>query len=956
MKKYFKLKKHFAILLVLLLILANLYPFNSAHADSASDSYNDSSKINTGVSSNYQVTGGQVKLSANLNTGNGADGAKTVSGTEYTDSVKSAVTSASGTAVNVSSTTGFSANQEVLVIQMTGTGAGNYEFKTISSVGTGVLNLSSSLTNTYGSGAQVMKVFNWTTVTVPSGATLTASAWNGTTGGVVAFRATGTVTVQSGGAVSTNALGFAGGTGGGGGGGGGAGSGGGGGGGSDCGDGGWGGNGQPPGGWGGAGGCGNCSQYCDQPHLTCGGRGGGGGTGSAGSAGGSGGTGSGSGGGAAGTGGTNSSPTNMATILSGGAGGGGGGGAGGTGPGGGGGGGGGINWGATGGQWGSAGSGSGGTGGTGGAGGLGGGIIIVYADAITNAGAVSANGANASNGAGGSAGSGSGGAGGAGGAGQQAGCNGGGGAGPQSGSSGNGGGGGAGGAVFLNTNSATIGTNLITTAGGNGGTGGSSGTAGGAGKIAISYFTSLSGTTSPTATTATIPYNTSGTVQSTNLLSGLPVVSGIQSFVYNLSALPAGAGATIQFSQDGSAWKNSAGTVGGTDTLSTGVNNTISLSTLNWSGANFYYKVAFTGNGSVTPVLDDVTLNYMSNVSPGAPTISYPMYGTVISQSPTITLSATDPESNYLKYKIQIATDYSFSQIVQTIDQTASQIGWSGQNAQTGTAYNSGSTATYILQSPLSISTGYFIRAYAIDPGGSNIWSSASSINSISTGGTSGATPYGTTAVPGRFGYARSFNGSSDYISLGNNGLGTLSSSFTIEAWVKTTSIAQQTIISEYQSGTCQDARFYIQAITGYLVFDNGNGTVNVGNVPVNDGVWHHAVYVYNSISNRGMTFVDSISGSDATAAGWRNTCSSTDVRLGSEVGANYFSGTMDNIRVYAMPISDVKMKQLYYSGFVTGCSTGNTGYTIESACPACPRSASYVDDGNCGMKMCAAC
>ncbi len=219
-------------------------------------------------------------------------------------------------------------------------------------------------------------------------------------------------------------------------------------------------------------------------------------------------------------------------------------------------------------------------------------------------------------------------------------------------------------------------------------------------------------------------------------------------------------------------------------------------------------------------------------------------------------------------------------------------------------------------------------------------------------------TPSGTTAVSGRFGYARSFNGTTDYLSLGNNGFGALSGSFTIEAWVKTTSIAQQTIISEYQGGVCGDGLFRIAANTGYLQFHDGASATNTGNVPVNDGVWHHAVYVYNSFAYpaaKGMTYVDSIPGSDVTAAGWRNVCATTDTRIGSEVGANFFSGTMDNVRVYNLPISDIKMKQLYYNGFISGCSTG-IGYTVEVACPVCPHAATYVDDGNCGKRLCAAC
>lgn len=50
------------------------------------------------------------------------------------------------------------------------------------------------------------------------------------------------------------------------------------------------------------------------------------------------------------------------------------------------------------------------------------------------------------------------------------------------------------------------------------------------------------------------------------------------------------------------------------------------------------------------------------------------------------------------------------------------------------------------------------------------------------------------------------------------------------------------------------------------------------------------------------------------------------------------------------------KMPQLYYNGFITGCSSGNTGYTVEAACPACPHTDIYMDDGNCGKRLCVAC
>ena len=110
-------------------------------------------------------------------------------------------------------------------------------------------------------------------------------------------------------------------------------------------------------------------------------------------------------------------------------------------------------------------------------------------------------------------------------------------------------------------------------------------------------------------------YRTSATIISTNLLDGQSAGT-ITSFVYNLSSKPANSTATISFSQNGSSWYNSSGNLDGTDTLTTGTDNTISLLGLGWSGSNFYYKIIFGGDGEVTPVLDDVTINYAGGASP----------------------------------------------------------------------------------------------------------------------------------------------------------------------------------------------------------------------------------------------------------------------------------------------------------------------------------------------------
>ncbi len=116
-------------------------------------------------------------------------------------------------------------------------------------------------------------------------------------------------------------------------------------------------------------------------------------------------------------------------------------------------------------------------------------------------------------------------------------------------------------------------------------------------------------------------------------------------------------------------------------------------------------------------------INYHT-ATPNIPSLDLPNDGaTYQSVTPILKTTATGSEATSLKYKIQICTDVAMTQNCQTIDQTSSQTGWSGQNALTSTAYSSGTQATYTIQSALTYNTTYYWRSYAYDPIGSGGWS-----------------------------------------------------------------------------------------------------------------------------------------------------------------------------------------------------------------------------------------
>ncbi|MBI2084042.1 MAG: hypothetical protein HYT70_00270 [Candidatus Aenigmarchaeota archaeon] len=117
--------------------------------------------------------------------------------------------------INLASTGGFYAGDEVLIIQMNGTGTGTFETRFISSViNSTYINLTANLANTYvenaTSDAQVVRIPHYQNVFVKSGMTLTAPAWNNVsgTGGVLIFRAQNSVVIEANGTINMTGKGF----------------------------------------------------------------------------------------------------------------------------------------------------------------------------------------------------------------------------------------------------------------------------------------------------------------------------------------------------------------------------------------------------------------------------------------------------------------------------------------------------------------------------------------------------------------------------------------------------------------------------------------------------------------------------------------------------------------------------------------------------------------------------
>jgi hypothetical protein len=163
------------------------------------------------ATSSAQTKGDPVGL------GNGQDGSVSINA--FSTVINSyaqlmAPVNAGSKTLYVSSTAGFAANSLVMIIQMSGqpmppsgnqgpfiltsTNVGRFELIRVQSVGAGTITLVDGVRRSFpGQVTQVVKVPEYTAFTVTTTGSVIAPAWDGMTGGIVAFLATGTVTINS---------------------------------------------------------------------------------------------------------------------------------------------------------------------------------------------------------------------------------------------------------------------------------------------------------------------------------------------------------------------------------------------------------------------------------------------------------------------------------------------------------------------------------------------------------------------------------------------------------------------------------------------------------------------------------------------------------------------------------------------------------------------------------------
>ena len=157
--------------------------------------------------------------------------------------------------------------------------------------------------------------------------------------------------------------------------------------------------------------------------------------------------------------------------------------------------------------------------------------------------------------------------------------------------------------------------------------------------------------------------------------------------------------------------------------------------------------------------------------------------------------------------------------------------------------------------------------------------------------------------------YSMSFDGSNDYIDVGNDSSLAISSNFTISLWInQTTTTAFSYLFDKGGAGSSINYRGGINSSNQVYFQINGNSLTSTGTIT--NGTWSHIVLVKSGTSMN--IYIDNNAETPATAPATAYT-GTENLEIGRQTGgANYLAGSIDEFAIWNTALTSTQVSEIY--------------------------------------------
>ncbi|NTU46044.1 DUF2341 domain-containing protein [Candidatus Roizmanbacteria bacterium] len=163
----------------------------------------------------------------------------------------------------------------------------------------------------------------------------------------------------------------------------------------------------------------------------------------------------------------------------------------------------------------------------------------------------------------------------------------------------------------------------------------------------------------------------------------------------------------------------------------------------------------------------------------------------------------------------------------------------------------------------------------------------------------------------GKFGKAGTFDGTSDYVNLGNNSSMNLASDGTVSMWINPSSSWSSYAIFFTKGGSFVNYRLQRYGSTNELEFHDGVNTLHGGTINLNQ--WNHIVVSFsNGIAVGYINGKQVFSGAILSSLSVNSANATIGLNSG---GSAYFAGSVDEVKLYNYALTADEIKEDYNKG-----------------------------------------
>ena|GEM_PF-646076 len=325
-----------------------------------------------------------------------------------------------------------------------------------------------------------------------------------------------------------------------------------------------------------------------------------------------------------------------------------------------------------------------------------------------------------------------------------------------------------------------------------------------------------------------------------------------------------------------------------TNKLAFSVNGTSVASTNTFADNKWHYAVG-TLTGTTATLYVDGQLQATSAVTP-------------TSNNEYVTIGGDDASATYRPFagsidQVQIY-DYALS---------SSQVAWNFNRGKPVASYDFDECSGNTLHDLMYGNNG------TITIGASGSQTSAGTCSTSSTAWGNGAT--------GKFNSSLNFDGTDDEVNMGDQSIldfGT--SDFTVSAWIKTTQTGTVYKPVVAAKGGYGQPGFRAEILTNgrmyYRISDNVSGNeTSLGTKVLNDGIWHHVVWVFDRDSLV-TGYVDGVVvGSNSISSYQGSIDTTSNFYLARNNGGNNFGGQLDDVEIFNYALTSQQVKNVMNQG-----------------------------------------